>query len=210
MVNMIKLIFGVAIIGAVLTGARGDNAKSTDPSPMVKSADPIRDFYKQYFESKIGGAPEFTGDKKLLVIRFDIDNDGDDDLLISTTMLVDGRAGTYWDFYLREGKTFRWIEGTAVLRRDACFIGVWEPLKRNVAVSYWPDGVQNGLWHAVYVKDEKVVDVPLGVEDKGAETELKGLKRIRPDEFTFDELKKKYEPHLGTQNEEPKPPAKTN
>jgi hypothetical protein len=122
-----------------------------------------------------------------------VDNDGDDDLLISTTMLVAGKAGTLWDFYLCEGSVFRWIKGTATLRRDACFVGYWKPLKRNVVASYWPGGANTGSWHAVYVEGDKITDVPLEAENKGAETELDGLKAIKPEEFLFDELKKKYE-----------------
>ena len=151
---------------------------------------------------KIGGAGEFKGEKKLLKMEFDVDSDGDDDLLISTTMLTDGKAGTIWHVYLREGDTFRWISGSATLRRDACRGGHWDAWKRNVVASYWPNGVENGSWHAVYVKDDKIVDVPLDIEKKGPITDFKGLKKIVPEEFLFDDLKEKYE---APAKQEPKP-----
>ena len=55
--------------------------------------------------------------------------------------------------------------------------------KHHRLFSFWPNGIEHGSWHAVYVKDDKIVDMPLDIEQKGPNTDFKGLKKIVHEEF---------------------------
>ena len=67
--------------------------------------DPVKDYLRIY--SPLGGGPRFFSDDTLLRLEFDLDGDGQKEVLLSIARNRNGKQGNGWMVYRKEGNVFK-------------------------------------------------------------------------------------------------------
>lgn len=121
--------------------------------------DPVQDYLRRdrprAYADNTTGADSYHAEDKVFRLALDLNNDGTEEVLVSSTKDRDGKQGNIWSVYEPTGSGFIEV-GTATFNQQAFYVG---PIDQNAAfglVTFHPGGAGEGTVDA-YVLEARIL-----------------------------------------------------
>lgn len=137
--------------------------------------DPVKDYLARSSTAPAHRAEQtFFSDDRVYKYQLDLDGDGRQEVLVSSTRERDGKQGFEFYVYQPSGTGYAFA-GNMYLPIEGFYVGKVAEAHSFGAVTFFPSGGQEGGYAMYTLKGGKVVDKPLGTRARDPQSlELKG------------------------------------
>jgi len=116
-----------------------------------------------YYQSNF----EIRPNEKILLIQADTNNDGKEEIFLTTSRSLNGKAGFMWNVFVQKGQGYEQMQEIISFRGDAYTVGKLEGMKHQGLIAYLPGGGGEGTLIYIEMTSGKVLE--------------KVLKKIKPE-----------------------------